>query len=108
MRLLSPTAFALTLLTVSCSPTTKGPISFQVPAGWSVQHQSPGGHHFYTVTASTPGADLLMFSQWPPPSRPDEIPVLVQKLADGFLDRAKQSSEFALVSHQYQIEQFTG
>ena len=49
-----------------------------------------------------------MFSQWPPPSKPEDIPTLVQQLADGFLKEAKKSSEFTLTSEEYRIEQFAG
>jgi hypothetical protein len=96
------------LALLGCSPASKGPLSFQLPTGWKVEHQTPAGLHFYSVTAGTADEGLLMFSQWPPPSRPEEIPGLVQKLADGFLDQAKQSSEFKLASHEYRVEQFTG
>ncbi len=108
MRPPLPTVLAFVLVFVGCSPTSKGPLSFQVPAGWTVEHQTAGGLHFYAVTAGTADEGLLMFSQWPPPSRPEEIPGLVQKLADGFLDQAKQSSEFTLASHEYRVEPFTG
>lgn len=108
MRAPLPIVFAVTLMFVGCSPTSKGPLSFQSPAGWKVEHQTPGGLHFYSMTAGTPDGGLLMFSQWPPPSRPEEIPALVQKLADGFLDQAKKSSEFTLATHEYHVEQFTG
>ena len=73
-----------------------------------MEHQTPGSLHFYTLTAGTADGGLLMFSQWPAPSRPEEIPSLVQKLADGFLGQAKQSAELTLTSHEYRVEQFTG
>jgi len=104
----SPLPIALALVLIGCSPATKAPLSFQLPAGWKMEHQTPGSLHFYTVTAGTADGGLLMFSQWPPPSRPEEIPGLVQKLADGFLAQAKQSSEITLASHEYRVEQFTG
>jgi len=106
MRL--PVLIVFALVIVGCSPSGKGPLSFQSPTGWKVEHQTPGGLHFYTVTAGTADGGLLMFSQWPPPSRPEEIPGLVQKLADGFLDQAKKSSEFTLATQEYRVEQFTG
>lgn len=49
-----------------------------------------------------------MFSQWPPPSRPEEIPGLVQNLADGFGDQVKKSPEFSHASHEHRVDQFTG
>jgi hypothetical protein len=102
--------FCLTLafVLVGCSPASKGPLSFQSPPGWKVEHQTPGSLHFYSVTASTPDGGLMMFSQWPPPSRPEEIPALVRQLADGFLKIAKKSSEFRLASEEYRVEQFSG
>ncbi len=108
MRSPLPIVIAALFALVGCSPVGKGPLSFQSPARWKVEHQTPGGLHFYTVTAGTADGGLLMFSQWPPPSRPEEIPGLVQKLADGFLNKAKQSSEFTLVTQEYRVEQFTG
>jgi hypothetical protein len=108
MRSPLPIVLAFVLVFVGCSPAIKGPLSFQLPAGWKAEHETPGGLHFYTVTAGTADEGLLMFSQWPPPSRSEEIPGLVQKLADGFLDQAKQSSEYTLASHEYRVEQFTG
>ena len=100
MRPPLPIVLTLALMFVGCSPTSKGPLSFQLPSGWKVEHQTPGNLHFYGVTAGTPDGGLLMFSQWPPPSRPEEIPALVQQLADGFLK--------TLASHEYRVEQFAG
>ena len=108
MRSPLPILLTFALMLSGCSSTDKGPLSFQSPAGWRVKHQTPGGLHFYSLTANTPGGGLLMFSQWPPPGRPDEIPALVQKIADGFVKESQQSSEFTLASHEYQIEQFDG
>ena len=49
-----------------------------------------------------------MFSKWPPPSRPEDIPALVRKLADGFVKEARKSSGLNLTSEKYDIEEFTG
>lgn len=108
MRASLATIILLALMLVGCSRTDRGPLSFQSPVGWKVEHHAPGGLHFYTVTAQTPDNSLLMFSPWPPPSSPEDIPALVQKLADGFRDQAKKSSEFALASDEYRVEQFAG
>jgi len=102
-----PIVIAVVLTLVGCSSVGKGPLGFQLPAGWKVEHQTPGSLDFYMVTVA-PDGGLLMFSQWPPPSRPEEMPGLVQKLADGFLKQAQQSSEFKLASQEYRIEQFAG
>ena len=108
MRLSLPIIIILALMLVGCSQSNKDPLLFQTPDGWKVEHKSPGGLHLYAVTAGPPGGGLLMFSQWPPPSRPEDIPTLVRQLADGFLKQAQQSSKFALTRHEYQIEQFNG
>jgi hypothetical protein len=108
MRSPLPILIAVALALVGCSPPGKGPLSFQSPAGWKAEHQTPGGLHFYKVTAGTPDGGLLMFSQWPPLSKPEEIPALVRQIADGFLKQAQQASEFTLASREYRIEQFAG
>lgn len=108
MRTPLPTIIAVGFMLGGCSPAGKELLSFQSPTDWTVEHQTPGGLDFYTVTASTPDEGLLMFSKWPPPSKPEDIPTLVQQLADGFLKEAKNLSEFTLASEEYDIEQFAG
>jgi hypothetical protein len=73
-----------------------------------MQHYAPVGIHSYTLTRNTPDVVLLMFSQWAPTNRPEEIPGLVQKLADQYLAESKQRSDFKLASREYRVEQFTG
>ena len=108
MRAPLATILVAGLMLVGCSRAGSGPLSFQSPKGWKVEYKTPGGLDFYTVTGKTPDEGLLMFSQWPPPSKPEDIPALVQKLADGFREQAKKSSEFTLTSAQYRVEEFVG
>jgi hypothetical protein len=96
------------LILVGCSSASRGPLLFQSPTGWKVKHKPSGDLPFYTVIASTPDEGSLMFYQWPSPSRPEEIPTLVQQLADGFLKKANGHSEFTLASKEYRIEQLAG
>src|SRR5579862_5233136 len=98
---------AIAIALAGCS-SSKDPLSLQVPTGWTIEHSRPGGLHFYTMTPGSPQSGLLMFSQWPPPSRPEDIPKLVQQLADGFLKEAHNSSELKLVTEEYRVEQFAG
>ena len=108
MRTPFPAIIAASFMLVGCSPAGKGPLSFQSPAYWTVEHTAPGGLDFYTVTARAPGGGLLILSRWPPPSRHEDIPNLVRQLADGFLKEAKKSSEFRLGSEEYRFGQFVG
>ncbi len=108
MRSLFPIIVTVALALVGCLPAGKGPLSFQPPVGWKVEHKASGGLQFYTVTAGTPDRGLLMFSQWPAPSKSEEIPALVRQIADSFLSQAQQTSELTLRTHEYRIEQFTG
>jgi hypothetical protein len=62
---------------------------------------------FYSVTTGGPGFGLLMFSRWPPQNSPDEIPDLVRKLADGFVERGK-SGKVNLASDAHRVESFGG
>lgn len=48
-----------------------------------------------------------MLSQWPPPTRPEEIPKVVQKLADSFLMQAKVTG-INVTSSKYRVENFNG
>ncbi len=91
-------------------PTEKGTLAIQPPAGWNLEHRTAGGLvDFYALkTGSGEVEGLLMFSKWPPPNRTEEIPGIVRKLADGFLEEAKKSAEFTLSSEKYEIEQFAG
>ncbi len=101
---------AICLLLIGCSqevPTENEVLVVEPPTGWNLKHQTAEGLD-YSLTTDSEGNSLLMFSKWPPPSKPDEIPSLVQKLADGFLDKAKTSTEFSLVDERYEIEQFAG
>src|SRR5215831_12871885 len=107
MRSPLPAVLAFALAFVGCSHPSNGPLSFQLPAGWKMKHKAAGGFDFYTVTVGTGDQALLMFSQWPAPSRPEDIPGLVQKLADAFRNEAKRSS-IALASQQCRMEQFAG
>ena len=108
MRTPVPTISVAILMLVGCSPTGSGPLSFQTPTDWRIEHKTSGEHEFYTVTAKTPNGGLLMIYQWPAPSRPEEIPALVQKIADGFLEQVKRSSDLKLTSEEYRVEQFAG
>ena len=90
-------------------PTEKGTLAIQPPAGWNLEHHTPGGLDLYALkTGSGEVEGLLMFSKWPPPCTPEEMPVVVRKLADGFVEQAKKSAEFTLSSEKYDVEQFAG
>ena len=86
-----------------------GPLQISpLPSGWKLQYQGTNGIDFYSVTSRKEGSGVLMFSKWPPPSRPEDIPALVRKLADGFVMQAKNSPEFTLTSEKYEVQQFAG
>ncbi len=91
-----------------CSPGGKGPVSFQSPVDWKVEWKKNGRVDLYALTTPTAGQGLLMFSQWPPPNRPEEIPSLVERLADQFKQQARMSSAFQLASEEYNIEPIAG
>lgn len=105
------TILATSTLVVSCSrsmPVGKGALTIQLPAGWHLEHNTPGGLDFYMLKTSPDGGGSLMFSKWPPRSGPKEIPALVRKLADGFVERSKDSTVYTLRSEKYEVEPFAG
>jgi hypothetical protein len=93
------------LIMAGCS---RGPLAFQLPAGWNAEHQKPGGFHCYTLTAAAPQNGVLVLSQWPSPNRPEEMPLLVRQMAEGFLRQPQQSSDFRVMTRQYRVERFAG
>ena len=102
---------AICLLPIGCSrevPAENEALVVKPPTGWHLEHQTAEGLDFYSLRTDSKDHALLMFSKWPPPSKPDEIPSIVQTLAEGFLDQAKESTEFSLVDERYEIEQFSG
>ena len=86
----------------------EGPLEMAVPAGWRVEYKADNGVDFYSVTPPSAGAGLLMFFKWPPPTKPEEIPGLVQKLADGFVKATKRSGTYTLTSKSYEVEPLAG
>jgi hypothetical protein len=105
------TIIATCLLFVGCSrsvPVGKGPLAVEPPPGWQLERTTTAGLEFYTLKTGSAGEGLLMFSKWPVPSKPDEIPGLLRKLADGFVAQAKKTTKFALSNDIYEVEQFAG
>jgi hypothetical protein len=102
------TAVGLGLILTGCSPEGRGPISFQSPADWKVEWKKRGPVDSYALTTPAAGQGLLMFTRWPPPNRPEEIPSLVEKLADQFRRQATVSSDVQLASDEYNIVPFSG
>ena len=98
--------FVILLALVVCS-IADGPLAFQAPEGWKVEHKKTG-IDFYAVTGKTPDEGLLMFSPWPVPAKPEEIPAMVQHLADRFKEQAKKGSEFSLAGEEPRVEPFAG
>ncbi len=91
-----------------CSPGGEGPVSFQSPADWKVEWKKNGKIDSCALTTPTAGQGLLMFAPWPPRNRPEEIPSLVEKLANQFKRQAGMSSGFQLASDEYNIVPFSG
>jgi hypothetical protein len=88
------------------SKDTTGPLSFQSPAHCKVEYQP--GIDLYSVMATNHSGGLLMFSRWPASSRPEDVPPLVQKLAELFLKKAQHSTQLTLANRKYHVEKFSG
>ena len=99
---------AVTVLWNGCSRPSEGPLSFTIPVGWKVEYKDSAGTHFYSLVTDAPENEILMVSKWPPPNTPQEIPSLVEKLADGFLSEVKKSPELKVLAPDYHVEHFIG
>jgi hypothetical protein len=64
LRYMPPCGLLLAVLLFGCVAASKGPLSFQLPTGWSVHHgKEAGGLHSYAVSAAALQEGLLKFSQ---------------------------------------------
>ena len=71
-------------------PPSQGPLQISpLPPGWKLEYSGENGIDFYSVLPRPEGSGVLMFSRWPPASKPEDIPALVRKIADGFLESAR-------------------
>ena len=99
----------LGLLFAGCLTARPGSLSFQTPGAWKSLDQPSGGTDSYAFTNKA--GNLLMFSPWPPPSKPEDIPALVRQLSDRFVKDAKNAQALTNVSfptYEYRISQFSG
>jgi len=76
-----------------------------VPEGWKMEVKENLEFHSFHIDK---GAGVLMFSKWPPPSKPIEIPELLKGMADGMVKIARDSKDFQLKKEDYEIVPFEG
>jgi len=103
--------FAMIFLGATRCPlavAAEGPLEMTVPEGWRLEYKGDNGVDFYSVTPAIASNGLLMFFKWRPPTRPEEIPGLVRKLADGFVKAAARAGKYKLTSKQYEVERLAG
>lgn len=94
------------LVALHCWPAAAadGPLEMTVPQGWTLEYKGENGVDFYSLTPPSAGSGLLMFFKWPAPTRPAEMPMLVKKMADGFVKATAKSGNYKLTSKKYEIE----
>ncbi len=107
------TIFFVAALTIAHAADQKGPLVIEVPATWALDFKA--GQQFYSLTwnwnedTATVGAGaLLMFSRWPVPGSAKQIPDLVDGIARGFVEQAKDNEEFKLKDFDYKVESIEG
>lgn len=86
----------------------QGPLAVDAPIGWDVEYQGDDGIQFYTVTRKDDENALLMFNRWPVPGGREQIPGLINGMAEAFLKEAKASKEFKLETVEYEIQNLEG
>jgi len=90
------------------SAAADGPLEMVVPEGWTLEYKGENGVDFYSLTPPSAGSGLLMFFKWPAPTQPREIPMLVKKLADGFVKASAKGGKYKLTNKKYEIEKLSG
>ena len=78
-----PRTSANRALASAAGPLQIGPL----PPGWKLQYNgsTANGTDNYVLTLSKPSSGVFLFSRWPPPSKPEDIPSLVREQADRFV-----------------------
>ncbi len=100
----------ITLFAVGCSGSgrpSSGPLKCSAPPGWKVEYDGKNGVDFYSATPADPGKGVLMFYTWVPPSKPEEIPMLVQQMARIF-PTSVGTTNFTLAERGPAVHQFHG
>jgi hypothetical protein len=104
--------FSLVLLAVTHCEfvfAAEGPLQMSSPqTGWVVHYTGTNELDFYSVTTEKGGGGLLMFSKWPPATKPEEITATMRKMADTFVKNAKKSADLKLIDEKYELEPFAG
>lgn len=101
----------ITLFAVGCSEFTRpssGPLKCSVPKGWKLDYKEVSkGADFYSVNPADPSKGVLMFYTWVPPSKPEEIPMLVQQMARIF-PTSVGTTNVTLAERKPAVHQFHG
>lgn len=100
--------FSLTVFAAAQTPEAKQPLVVQTPANWEVTYKGDNGVQFYSVIRKEVEPALLMFSRWPAPGNKDQIPSLIDTLANGFINEMKKHEEIKLESLDYKKEKIEG
>jgi hypothetical protein len=95
--------FLVLLWLAGCASAQLASLEFRAPPGWKVSVKQP----IELVAVTSPhNASVLMFSPWPPPATPSQIPDLVKEIADGFLKELE--GKISLKSRAYKLESIQG
>ena len=108
MRYILSAMMLLAALHCRLAAAADGPLEVTVPQGWTLEYKGENGVDFYSATPPSAGSGLLMLFKWPAPTRSAEIPVLVKKLADGFVKATAKSGKYKLTSKKYEVEKLRG
>ena len=108
MKIGSLTTIAAVFVFAACSSKDSESLSYQPPVNWKVEQKTLQGNGFFSLSAGTTERGLLICAKWPAPAKPEDIPALMQQVADGFLRESKKSSKLTLTSEEYHVEQFVG
>lgn len=105
--------FSLSLISLACTALAEntgdtGPLVVETPPGWTVTYQEAGATRIYTFNHSEPlPMKVLLMSEWPAGGNKESIPALMDTLATGFLNQAKQS-QIPLKTQNYTIKNIAG
>lgn len=97
--ILTPLFFALVVF------SAEGSLAVSVDEKWTLNHRRGD---FYSFTRTNDESVLLMFSRLPLIGKREKIPVYLDQMAEGFLEKSKKSTGFSLATEEFTKEKIEG
>jgi len=107
MKVITLIVLSITILISQLVAADQWPLVVTAEPEWSIEY-TDDGVHFFTLTRPEGENVLLMFSKWPASGGKEQIPGLIKRMADGFLDKEKNKVMSFIFKNEYEVEKLEG